>query len=30
MARSGDEALLLQLAAQLEQADPWFHKVPAV
>ncbi len=27
MARSGDETMLLQLAAQLEQADPWFHKV---
>ena len=28
MARAGDEALLLQLAAQLELADPWFHKLP--
>lgn len=28
MARAGDEALLLQLAAQVEQADPWFRKVP--
>ena len=30
MARSGDEALLLQLAAQLEQADPWFNKIPSL
>ncbi len=30
MARSGDEALLLQLAAQLEQADPWFDKARAL
>ena len=28
MARSGDEALLLQLATQLQDADPWFDKVP--
>ena len=30
MARSGEEALLMQLAAQLEQADPWFSLVPDV
>jgi amidase/6-aminohexanoate-cyclic-dimer hydrolase len=28
MARSGEEAVLMQLAAQLEQADPWFRKIP--
>ena len=28
MARAGDDLMLLQLAAQLEQADPWFHKRP--
>jgi amidase/6-aminohexanoate-cyclic-dimer hydrolase len=30
MARSGEDAELLQLAGQLEQAEPWFHKVPTL
>ena len=28
MAQAGDDHVLLQLAAQLEQADPWFHRRP--
>ena len=28
MAKAGDDLMLLQLAAQLEHADPWFHKRP--
>ncbi len=28
MGTHGDEAKLLSLAAQLEQAQPWFHRVP--
>jgi Asp-tRNA(Asn)/Glu-tRNA(Gln) amidotransferase A subunit family amidase len=28
MARFGDDAMLMQLAAQLEQAAPWWHLRP--
>ena len=30
MGRAGDDHVLLQLATQLEQADPWFHRRPAL
>jgi len=30
MGRFGDEATLFRLAAQLEQARPWFDKRPPV
>jgi Asp-tRNA(Asn)/Glu-tRNA(Gln) amidotransferase A subunit family amidase len=30
MGRAGDDALLLQLAAQLEAAEPWFHRRPTL
>ena len=29
MANAGNDLMLLQLAAQLEHADPWFHKRPS-
>jgi amidase len=28
--RFGDEATLFRLAAQLEQAAPWFDRVPSI
>lgn len=28
--RYGEEGLLFQLAGQLEQASPWFNKVPSL
>lgn len=30
MGRFGDEATLLQLAAQLEQSQPWAHRRPVL
>ena len=30
IARMNDEATIFRLAAQLEQARPWFHRVPRV
>ena len=30
MARANDEAVLLRVAAQLEQAQPWFNRLPAL
>jgi amidase/6-aminohexanoate-cyclic-dimer hydrolase len=30
MGRAGDDHVLLQLAAQLEEADPWFHRRPSL
>ncbi len=30
MGRAGEDHVLLQLAAQLEEADPWFHRRPSL
>ena len=30
MGRAGEDHVLLQLAVQLEDAEPWFHRRPPV